>query len=259
MNNIKIIFFDIDGTLIDMQTKQITTKTIDALQRLKARNIKICIATGRSPLQIPRFAGIDFDAYLTYNGSYCYDHEKTLFSNPLSKEDVNQLIANAAKLQRPLVLATRNSLSANGNDDDLKTYFGFSKVYYQIVDDIDAINEQEAVYQIMIPARKEEYPTIIQDVKAAKIMAWWDRAVDIIPKDGGKGPAIKTMLAYYGFSKDEAMAFGDSNNDIAMLKTVGHGIAMKNASQELKDIAKHICDDVINDGIYHFLLDKNII
>ena len=45
MNNIKIIFFDIDGTLIDMQTKQITTKTIDALQRLKARNIKICIAT----------------------------------------------------------------------------------------------------------------------------------------------------------------------------------------------------------------------
>ena len=76
MNNIKIIFFDIDGTLIDMQTKQITTKTIDALQRLKARNIKICIATGRSPLQIPRFTGIDFDAYLTYNGSYCYDHEK---------------------------------------------------------------------------------------------------------------------------------------------------------------------------------------
>ena len=157
-----------------------------------------------------------------------------------------------------MVLATRNSLSANGNDD-LKTYFGFSKVYYQIVDDINAINEQEAVYQIMIPARKEEYPTIIQDVKAAKIMAWWYRAVVIIPKDGGKGPAIKAMLAYYGFSKDEAMAFGDGNNDIAMLKTVGHGIAMKNASQELKDIAKHICDDVINDGIYHFLLDKNII
>lgn len=37
MNQIKIIFFDIDGTLVDMQTKQISTKTIEALQRLKAK------------------------------------------------------------------------------------------------------------------------------------------------------------------------------------------------------------------------------
>ena len=43
MNQIKIIFFDIDGTLVDMQTKQISTKTIEALQRLKAKGIKLCI------------------------------------------------------------------------------------------------------------------------------------------------------------------------------------------------------------------------
>ena len=148
-----------------------------------------------------------------------------------------------------MVLATRNSLSTNGNDDDLKTYFGFSKVYYQIVDDINAINEQEAVDQIMIPARKEEYPTIIQDVKAAKIMAWWDRAVDIIPKDGGKGPAIKAMLAYYGFSKDEAMAFGDGGNDIDMLQATGLSVAMGNALDSVKEIATYTTKTVEENGV----------
>ena len=73
MNNIKIIFFDIDGTLVDMQTKRISAKTIEALQRLKANGIKICIATGRSPISLPKFDGVDFDAYLTFNGSYCYN------------------------------------------------------------------------------------------------------------------------------------------------------------------------------------------
>ncbi len=56
MNQIKIIFFDIDGTLVDMQTKQISTKTIEALQRLKAKGIKLCIATGRSPVSLPPMA-----------------------------------------------------------------------------------------------------------------------------------------------------------------------------------------------------------
>lgn len=46
----KIIFFDIDGTLIDMKTKQITEKMSDTLQRLKQRGILPGIATGRAPM-----------------------------------------------------------------------------------------------------------------------------------------------------------------------------------------------------------------
>lgn len=48
------------------------------------------------------------------------------------------------------------------------------------------------------------------------------------------------------------MAFGDGNNDIEMLEAVGRGVAMKNASLELKSIADDICDDVANDGIYSY-------
>lgn len=44
----KIIFFDIDGTLIDMKKKQITERMLDTLRRLRERGILLAIATGRT-------------------------------------------------------------------------------------------------------------------------------------------------------------------------------------------------------------------
>ena len=73
MHKPRIIFFDIDGTLIDMEKKRITERTLDALRRLQQNGILLAIATGRSPLIVPKFDGVEFDVFLTYNGSYCYD------------------------------------------------------------------------------------------------------------------------------------------------------------------------------------------
>lgn len=69
---IKIAFFDIDGTLVDMNKKVITPRMLDTLIQLKQKGLRICIATGRAPMTIPHFPGVDFDAYLAFNASYCY-------------------------------------------------------------------------------------------------------------------------------------------------------------------------------------------
>ena len=96
----KIVFFDIDGTLIDMQAKKITPKMLETLHRLQDRGIKICIATGRSPMVLPKIDGVAFDAYLTFNGSLCYDRKGVIFSNPIPHKDVVRFIQNAAALGR---------------------------------------------------------------------------------------------------------------------------------------------------------------
>lgn len=67
MKNIKMIFFDIDGTLIDMGKKTISPKMVETLIELKKREIIICLATGRSPIALPYFEEIEFDAFLTFN------------------------------------------------------------------------------------------------------------------------------------------------------------------------------------------------
>ena len=53
MGKIKIIFFDIDGTLLRLRAKELSEKTVEALNRLKANGIRLCIATGRTPVSLP--------------------------------------------------------------------------------------------------------------------------------------------------------------------------------------------------------------
>lgn len=102
MSLIQIAFFDIDGTLVDIDTKRPSPHAVETLRRLREKGVRVCLATGRAPMEVPKFEGAYFDAYLTYNGSYCYTADGTpLFRDPLPTGDVHTLIRNAAALGRP--------------------------------------------------------------------------------------------------------------------------------------------------------------
>lgn len=258
MNKIKIIFFDIDGTLIDMTKKAISYKTVETLLRLKENGVKICIATGRAPGSVPKFDGVDFDAFLTFNGSYCFNSSDVILSTPIPKVDVEKMIENATRINRPVSIAGKDRVVANGTDKDLSDYFGFAKQETPVSDDFDEVLKGE-IYQMMMGGRKDEYDDILKDVENARITAWWDRAVDIIPANGGKGKGIEAILEYYGIDRSESMAFGDGGNDIEMLQTVGTGVAMRNALDNVKAIADEICGTSADDGIYHYCLENGLI
>jgi len=258
MNNIKIVFFDIDGTLFKLHTNEMSSKTLETLQKLHENGIRICIATGRSPMGLPKFEGIKFDAYLTYNGSYCYSDDITIFSNSIEKDDVKQILHNATRMGKPVTVALKSEMLSNGVDDDLKTYMAVENLNLEVSDDFEEKVEGE-VFQVMLACRPEEYDAILKNVKHSKIATWWDKAIDIIPANGGKGMGIASMLEYYGIDKSEALAFGDGNNDIEMLQAVGTGVAMGNASEDLKVIADDICKDVSEDGIYYYCVKHNLI
>lgn len=259
LDGIKIIFFDIDGTLVDIHRGQISEKTLQTLVRLKERHIILCLSTGRSPITVPHFTGWEPDVFLTFNGSYCYNREQVIYKNPFSTEDAKQIVQNAAAINRPVSAATSEKLAANGRDKDLVDYFAIAKREVDVSDKFDEMIEKEEVYQIMSGGRESEYPAFLRDVKNAKIAAWWDRAVDIIPADSGKGVGISEVLAHYHLRKEEALAFGDGNNDIEMLQAVGVGVAMENASDELKAVADDICGHVADDGVYHYCVEHGLI
>lgn len=172
MNRPAIIFFDIDGTLLDFGKKDLSPKTREALLKLRANGIRICIATGRSPLAVPKFEGVEFDAYLTYNGCYCYEGSKTIYSNPMSLEDVQTIIQNAASMERALSVATKDRLISNGTDPDLEEYYAFGNQKVTISDEFDEVSRGE-VYQLLMACRKEEYAQVLQNTQEAKITSWW--------------------------------------------------------------------------------------
>lgn len=257
MNKPKIIFFDVDGTLVPLKGAA-RPRTLEALRRLHQNGIRLCIATGRAPMEVPKFEGVSFDAFLTYNGSYCFTPEQDIFKNTIPTEEVATLIRNAAALGRPVALANTTRLAANGSDPDLAEYFAIGGVELVIADDFDAMAQGE-IFQVLMSGREAEYPAILKDVENAKIAAWWDRAVDIIPASGGKGIAVEKMLEFYGIDKSDSMAFGDGNNDIEMFRAVGTGVAMANASARLQAAATAHCRDVKEDGIYWYCVENGLI
>lgn len=258
MSKIKIIFFDVDGTLKNFSSKEISEKTLEALKRLKENGIKICIATGRPAVAVPKFDNVEFDAYLTFNGSYCFDQSNVIFSNPICGKDVQKIIQNATNMGKPVSIATKKDLVANGTERDLADYFALANVELVVSDDFETISRDE-VYQIMMGRPRENLDAILDGVTGARITYSCDFAIDIIPANGSKGVGIQKILEYYHFDKSEAMAFGDGNNDIEMLQNVGTGVAMGNASEQLKSIADDVCGHVAEDGVYYYLLKQGVI
>ena len=207
-----------------MEKKRITERTLDALRRLQQNGILLAVATGRSPLIVPKFDGVEFDVFLTYNGSYCYDRRGDIFASPIPPQDVQTLIQNAAALGRPVSVAGRTQLLSNGTDDDLTAYYAIGGRAPVISDKFDEVSRGE-VFQLLMGCRRQDWPAILKHHRRK------DRR--LVGQGGGhhpqlrrKGAGIRKVLAYYGLTPEDAMAFGDGNNDIEMFQAVGHSVAM---------------------------------
>ena len=258
MQPVKIAFFDIDGTLIDPATERISPKTVEALQRLEEKGIRRVIVTGRPPASLPSFGPLRFDAMATFNGCLCYTEKEIIYDAPIAPGEVRQVLQNATALGRPVSLAGKDRLVANGWEEDLADYYRLAGLELTQSPDFDQALD-ENVYQIMLSYRPGEDEAILQGTKHLKIALSWDRAADVIPAVGGKGAAIGHILRYFGLDASQAVAFGDNHNDLEMISAVGYGVAMGNATQALKDIADEICGPVSQDGIYHYCLEKGLI
>ena len=60
-------------------------------------------------------------------------------------------------------------------------------------------------------------------------------------------------LEHLNIDKEHSYAFGDGLNDLEMIRYVGHGIAMKNAVDELKEIADEVIGHVDEQGLEEYL------
>ena len=113
-----------------------------------------------------------------------------------------------------MAIATRDLYACNGTNFDLEEYFSFGSSQPKVYDDFEDIIENDDIFQAILPIRENEYERAMENISSTKITAWWDRAVDLIPKNGGKGKGIEEILSYYKIKKDECLAFGDGNNDL---------------------------------------------
>lgn len=254
---IKIIFFDIDGTLLEVGKTSILPSTLNALNELKKKGIKIIIATGRSPLRMPNLE-LSADGYINFNGQLCQIGGKIVHENNLVKEDVFQIINNAERMGRCVAISGKEFFGCNGYDERLATYLKHTRPDYPFLEDF-SLKLNETIFQMVVAISKKEEGRLFKNTSNSKAVRWNDEAADIIPIHGGKGVGVQKILDFYRFTPEEAAAFGDGENDIQMLETVGLGIAMGNAKEVVKKHAKFVTDSVKEDGISKALKTMRII
>lgn len=106
------------------------------------------------------------------------------------------------------------------------------------------------VMQIIAFFGEDEEPYIMSHVlQGCGAQRWHPFFADCIVSGTDKATGIDDICHHFGFDISETMAFGDGGNDKSMLSHAGWGIAMGNASDEVKACARYVTDSVDDDGV----------
>ena len=107
------------------------------------------------------------------------------------------------------------------------------------------------IYQMIGYMTRKETENLAPKIPNCKITRWYEDGIDIISKDGGKDHGIRKILEAHGFTREESIAFGDSDNDLEMLEFAGIGVAMGNAAESVKEVADYVTSHIDEDGIWN--------
>ena len=248
---IKAIFFDIDGTILDGHNG-IPKSTQIALAKLREKDIKAIICTGRGYDETMALNIENIDAYILLNGQIAYDNkDNVLYKKPIKNKDKLIELFNNKKIPFGLV-------------DERNTYLNYIDDYVRYVHDTVNLRMPEVkeydgqeIYQALAYGKVKDYIEIeLPDFMAT---SWHFDGVDIVPKDSGKDKGIIEYCKLRNIDIKDTMSFGDGDNDREMLKTTGIGVAMGNAIDSVKVVADYITDRIDEDGIYNALVHFGVI
>lgn len=266
--NTQIVFSDIDGTFLT-NNHEVTEKTSSAVKKLLEKNIPFVLVSARMPeaiYPITEKIGVKIPIISYSGGLVLTEDEKILYDKKISAEETEKILAE---------------ISAGWSDVTVNYYSG-RKWFVRDVNDKRVIREMNITSATAENADFEKLleknilpnkilimtePPICEEmerelgkkfenlnvVRSSKIL------LEIMDKTVSKATGIEILLKHYNFSAENAVGFGDNYNDVEMLKYIGCGVAMGNAPDDVKKIAKEITTSNEEDGIYNFLAGKNLL
>jgi HAD-superfamily hydrolase, subfamily IIB len=237
---IKVIVSDLDGTLLRKGKQELEDGTIELIEACIDKGILFVAASGRQYPNMERlFYPIkDKMAFICENGSLVVYKdeviEKSSFEDILGKEIIQAIM----KRQGCELLLSGAAVSYLQPKDETFAYRmqHIVKNNVQLVDNIMTVKDaylKISVYEKDGIDNSADY-WVKKFADRATVVTSGVAWLDILPLGVNKGSALEILRKRLKFSYDTAMAFGDQNNDIEMLRQVKYGYAMKHATEEAK-------------------------
>ena len=254
----KLLVTDIDGTLTNLK-HEIVPQNKKALKVAKDLNLYVTLATGRRPESAYSFVRelSVTSPIIVYNGAGIYDfkNDKFIHKEIFDKQSAIKLVSvlETYELLNTLIYYDHGSYT-NRDNEIIEEYKRKDKVELIYMKNILPIVKKEAPIKIMIIGPREEldnfYDTVIKLNFPVSYTNSEVNYLEILPKNASKGNMVKIFANYLNIDLDEVIAVGDKDNDISMVKIAGLGIAVENASSDLKRVAKYIAPPGPEGGVW---------
>lgn len=262
LDNIKMIFLDIDGTLYNSK-KQVTEYTKKILNKVIEKGIYVVLCSGRSNWSVIKVSkDVNESKYvISCNGAFVYNYKDDIdiFESIMKKESLEKIWKFCEKESIKLILEAKEQRYVNFESDERN---------HIKIDGIEDISDKK-IYQVIIDNVEIEKTEKVKELLASYDSVWspnygpsdlGDYFFDINTKSIDKGIGISNLIKYLGIKKEDTIGFGDGINDYAMFRECGIGVAMGNADEELKRRANYITltndEDVIAKFIEKYILES---
>lgn len=246
---IRIVFFDIDGTLVEMGRDRMTADTVRALDALRANGVKAFIASGRHTCIMNNLHGYPFDGYVCTNGALVLIDGRSVYSHPVMQEDSEAIARIAREWHIPCVAYHEGGVCINFIDSRAERLFELLHIAPPEVVDLVGFVREHPVYEFTPFIGAEDEILFTPHLRRTVFVRWHSEFVDLNPDDISKAVGIQKVLDLYGFTREESMSFGDGANDIQMLEYAGVGVAMGNAPDSVKCRADYVTAPVSASGV----------
>lgn len=250
----QLIATDLDGTLLNSKTA-ISPRNLAVLHRLASQGVHICIATGRqynSACQIT--ACLDFPFTLAaYNGAMVVDRPSghRRMAHYLDAEVARNVLAELRSFQLPGIIHAFTESVWHVSPMDDHTVADAGKWGVPVAEIPEAWREPAVKIMMVTPrnATQQVLRHMQERFPELNVVLSTPTLLEIMAPKASKGQAVLQVAASFGIDPEAVVAFGDQMNDIDMLTAVGYGIAMGNATEDAKRVARHVTLHHDADGV----------
>ena len=250
-----LLFFDIDGTLINFQN-EIREKTVEAIRTARANGHKCFLNSGRSRafIQNKELLDIGFDGIVSGCGTMIEYNDEVIFKHLIPKEDAIKTVdaIRAHRFKSMLEGSDYIYLSRNDFKDDIVG----NKLFLEIADRIKDIDEYRGIWNIQklicitdVPVEeRDECFADLSDIYNYIIHS--DKVSEMVPKGYDKGKGLRMVCELLGEDVKNTFAIGDGINDKEMLLTAGCGVGIGGSPYDLSGFTDYITAPMEEDGVW---------
>ena len=283
----KLVAIDLDGTMLNSYGV-VSEETKNTIKEIEKQGVEVIIASGRPIDSIKQIAKeIESKNYfIAGNGAIIYDMKKDeiIYEKTLSKEKVLEIIKKCEENSISYNVYTEREILATSlkynvlyyhkenlkKEEDKKTRINIVNNMYEYIKNkedarylkITICDENKTVFNSIIKKIKDikdieildvshmARKTIVQGTEEYQISYYY---TEISTENVDKWDAIQFLIEKLNIKKEEVMAIGDNINDKKMIENSGVGIAMKQSTPRVLEIADEITEGNNEDGVAKIL------